>query len=167
MLAGGEWDKLGLTDSEAEEAWYRFGDLMSGHYGETGREILNYAHPLHSGTGERIRKESEGKPEDRPSSGLESGKGPRYRFAVKQVSFAKSAPSPTARTPVVHKTPWLDNIVADAVVSACLSDRTIARGTGVTGFDPASLGVPHTLLISSDRLICLAAPNSGRLLRPL
>jgi hypothetical protein len=76
-------------------AWYRFGDLMSGGNGEPGREILNYAHPLHSGAGERVRQEVAGKPKDRPASGLEEpGKGPRYRFAAQQST--KSAPKPAS-----------------------------------------------------------------------
>lgn len=70
VLSGGEWDKLGLSASQAEDAWNRFIMLMLARFGETGPEILNYAHPLHSHARERIGESAERAAGDHPSSGL-------------------------------------------------------------------------------------------------
>jgi hypothetical protein len=113
MLSGGEWDKLGLTASQAEDGWYSFGKLMSDRYGEPGREILNYGHVLQTSAGDRIRQEAKrgvaGNPS--PLSRRECEKGPRYRFA-NQGSAARATTQHAPR-PVALGTPLLGKIVAN------------------------------------------------------
>ena len=89
ILQGGEWAKLGLSDSQANEAWHRFGKLMSDRYGEQGREVLKYGHESHAGARERI-EQGAGRPDGgdaAPLGGEDEGTGPRYRFAVRRDSL--------------------------------------------------------------------------------
>jgi len=88
ILREGEWGKLGLSDPQAEDAWYRYAKLLSARYGGQGREILKYGHPLHSGAGDRVEREaSRSSDEDvAPIDGADSGEGPRYRFDVRRGS---------------------------------------------------------------------------------
>jgi hypothetical protein len=91
-----------MSEPQARDTWRRFAEMMAERYGESGREIFNYAHPLHSGTPGNQRRDGEGQAvENRPSPQLDKGAGPRYRFAAQ-----RPEPEPT-RQQVTGEAPLL------------------------------------------------------------
>jgi hypothetical protein len=82
MIRNGEWAKIGLTDSEAAEAWYQFAKWLSVRYGQSGKVILDYGHSAHAGTRDRIQQEEVGssrRGDDADREADSGGTKPRFR----------------------------------------------------------------------------------------
>jgi hypothetical protein len=133
MLRGGESSKLGMSDAQAEDAWYLFGSLMSERSGAPGAETLDYGHILHSEATNRAREASqrvagEERPAAHPRRDREGG--PRYRFAQGSngVPFASPAtPQPRARVDRATRPVATGAPLPDSLVEICDSARDDIR----------------------------------------